>query len=1446
MKKQNILKLKLRLISIFLLASSTLLGTTYYVSPTGSDAASGTLSAPWKTWGKAFTSTTAGDIVYFRGGVYPHTVTDGNGYTTVKGGSAGKITVYMAYPGEVPILDCSNVKPTVAVVKAINASLNYIKFKGLVIRNLLQPNINHEIVAIRSTSISNTTFENCTVYNIGGVGFQPWNPVNVHYINCDTYNCNDPYGNLSGGVPGGRGTGFAMITQVNQNSTVYYKGCRAWKCGDQGFSMLSIGYVEADGCWSFSNGLLQGGGHGFKESFNLTTSLPLNRKIINCIAAYNKYAGFTTNDNKYQAIPMMHANNVAYRNAHGFFIYNTASSDALERSREYYNNISYANTTSQLQAGTGALYTHTHNSWNGGVSVTNADFVSVDSTGLAGPRQPDGSLPDLNFLKLATGTDLIDAGKNVGLPYIGSAPDLGAYEKASESVVIPVYVSSSIANATPSVLEMTHDQTLANVVPAASAFSVMVNSVARTVSSVSISGTKVLLTLSSPVAYGNVVTVAYTKPTTNPLQSTSGGQAASITAKTVTNNVAAAIPVYVSSVIANATPSVLEMTYDQTLANIAPSASAFSVMVNSVARTVSSVSISGTKVLLTLSSPVAYGNVVTVAYTKPTTNPLQSTSGGQAASITAKTVTNNVAAAIPVYVSSVIANATPSVLEMTYNLTLANIAPSASAFSVMVNSVARTVSSVSISGTKVLLTLSSPVAYGNVVTVAYTKPTTNPLQSTSGGQAASITAKTVTNNVAAAIPVYVSSVIANATPSVLEIAYDLTLANIAPSASAFSVMVNSVARTVSSVSISGTKVLLTLSVPVAYGNVVTVAYTKPTTNPLQSTSGGQAASITARSVTNNVVAVAATGNRYYVARNGSDSNNGAIGTPWATWGKAFASTTAGDTVFFRGGVYPHTVTNGNGYTTVRGGSAGKITVYMAYPGEVPILDCSNVNPTVTTVRAINASLNYIKFKGLVIRNLRQPSINHEVVAVMSTAISNTTFENCKVYNIGGVAFQPWNPVNVHFLNCDAYNCIDPYGHSGSAPGKKGTGFSMITKDNQSSTVYFKNCRAWKCSDKGFAMQSVGYVEADGCWAFNNGHLQGGGDGFKVSFTITTSVPLARKITRCIAVYNKYSGFTTNDNQAMAIPMILANNVAYRNNYGFFIYNTATSDALERGRKFHNNISYANSSLPVFVGINALYTHSHNSWDHSPAVSVNNVDFVSVDSTGLSGPRQADGSLPDLNFLKLATGSDLIDAGINVGLPYVGSAPDLGAFEKASGSSKSTKGAPVISFIEPYDGEHFVASEKIDVTLDSYDPDTLISKVEYLIGDTKIGESLQAPYSISFESPVSGAYRLTSNAFDKSNKIIYSSSVDVYIDTDHEPVKLYPNPNDGRFSIESLIPLQNRGDIVNVINSTGQIVYQGTWDEESTRHFDLSHLDTGLYILIIKSQGILFTKKFIKN
>ena len=504
----------------------------------------------------------------------------------------------------------------------------------------------------------------------------------------------------------------------------------------------------------------------------------------------------------------------------------------------------------EIKEDVGPIWIDNVESFEANVQITNIeDFIRFAYN----PKNTVLTINDGNHYVDVKGTKY--SGSITLLPYTSAV--LMVDPDPSAPPAIPVYVSSAIENATPAILEMAYNLSLANTVPAKSAFSVQVNSAARSVNSVSISGTKVLLTLASPVANGNVVTVAYTAPSSNPLQTSAGGKAASLAAQTVTNRVnPPASPVYVSSSVENASPSVIEMIYNLALASIVPAVSAFSVQVNSVARSINSVSVSGTKVSLTLSSPIANANVVTVAYTAPSSNPLQTPAGAKAASVASKSVTNRVnpPLANPVYVSSAVENAAPSVIEITYSLALANIVPAASAFSVQINSSARSVNSVSISGTKVLLTLAGPVANGNAVTVAYTAPSSNPLQTSAGGKAASLAAQTVTNRVIPPLtsPVYVSSAVENAAPSVIEMIYNLALANIVPATSAFSVQVNSVTRSVISVSVSGTKVSLTLSSPIANGNVVTVAYTAPSSNPLQTPAGGKATSVTARLVTNRV------------------------------------------------------------------------------------------------------------------------------------------------------------------------------------------------------------------------------------------------------------------------------------------------------------------------------------------------------------------------------------------------------------------------------------------------------------------------------------------------------------------------------------------------------------------------------------------------------------------
>jgi len=125
------------------------------------------------------------------------------------------------------------------------------------------------------------------------------------------------------------------------------------------------------------------------------------------------------------------------------------------------------------------------------------------------------------------------AGSITLLPYTSVIlmPDPNPYTPPT-----PVFSGATVENNTPTVVVMTYNINLASVIPATTAFSVTVNGTARSVSSISVSGNKVSLTLSSQVNYGDVVKVAYTKPPANPLQTPEGAQATTLSVQSVSNN----------------------------------------------------------------------------------------------------------------------------------------------------------------------------------------------------------------------------------------------------------------------------------------------------------------------------------------------------------------------------------------------------------------------------------------------------------------------------------------------------------------------------------------------------------------------------------------------------------------------------------------------------------------------------------------------------------------------------------------------------------------------------------------------------------------------------------------------------------------------------------------------------------------------------------------------
>jgi len=451
--------MKKTLIILLFFLSISLNATTYYVATSaggGSDSNPGTFTQPWGSLLHAFTSTSVqpGDTVFIRGGIY-YIIENGTGIRCTRNGTSDNWIVYANYPGEEPIMDFGNIVAGDIAYTGLRhdgivlSGVNYIKMIGLTVRNVKQYfNRNYSRAVYLRDGI--VTIERFKVYNNMGHGVHSNHTTGeggVHrIIDTDSYNnCDSISGDPLGSNAGATGNGYAAWSDVTEGET-YFINCRAWGVSDQGFSVGSDAYVKLEGCWSFNNKpYISGGGGGFKLGYQLINVPDLRREVINCVAAYNGSYGFFTNENgsggpsSWYALRSNHYNNIAYHNGftvtgsgYGFLIQNTQQSAEVQRWRNFSNNVSYGNYSNVYNLGGSLYYSGSNNSWDIPLTMADADFASIDTTGMTAPRQADGSLPDNNFynyfLKLSDESVLINEGIDVGLPYVGVAPDLGPFE----------------------------------------------------------------------------------------------------------------------------------------------------------------------------------------------------------------------------------------------------------------------------------------------------------------------------------------------------------------------------------------------------------------------------------------------------------------------------------------------------------------------------------------------------------------------------------------------------------------------------------------------------------------------------------------------------------------------------------------------------------------------------------------------------------------------------------------------------------------------------------------------------------------------------------------------------------------------------------------------------------------------------------------------------------
>jgi hypothetical protein len=428
---------------------------------------------------------------------------------------------------------------------------------------------------------------------------------------------------------------------------------------------------------------------------------------------------------------------------------------------------------------------------------------------------------------------------------------------------------------------------------------------------------------------------------------------------------------------------------------------------------------------------------------------------------------------------------------------------------------------------------------------------------------------------------------------------------------------------------------------------------------------------------------------YYVSTTGSDSNAGTMAAPFATLQKGVNTAVAGDTVWIRGGTYNITTpaTSGAGINFTKSGTSTSPINYFAYQGELPVFDFTNmVISTSGYTHGFVVNASYLHFKGLEIRYVPMNTFSNNGVAV--TGGGYDIFELLNMHhNSGNGIFIGSKTAGGHqILNCDAHDNYDATSSQGQ--GQNADGFGVHYQTTGATTIV-RGCRAWWNSDDGYDLinQEVP-VTVENSWAMGNGYAMygtfnpssGNGNGFKMGSSATG---VRHLVQNNVAWKNKASGFYANHSTG---GNTWYNNTSFMNGTQYNMLaspagdpNTTITLTGALAHIMRNNIGYPNKNANM-TGVDTMF----NSWDlgltpaakdfasiTDPSVSGTG---MSIESSGALGPRAADGSMPAVDFLKLAAGSQMIDKGTDVGLPFVGAAPDLGAYEYGTTTTTGTGGA----------------------------------------------------------------------------------------------------------------------------------------------------------------------------
>ncbi|SEK63239.1 right-handed parallel beta-helix repeat-containing protein [Haloferax larsenii] len=378
-------------------------------------------------------------------------------------------------------------------------------------------------------------------------------------------------------------------------------------------------------------------------------------------------------------------------------------------------------------------------------------------------------------------------------------------------------------------------------------------------------------------------------------------------------------------------------------------------------------------------------------------------------------------------------------------------------------------------------------------------------------------------------------------------------------------------------------------------------------------------------------------NVYYVdPRDGSDDNSGdSADSPFETLRPVMYDAEfelgAGDVVYLRGGVHKLRGDGSINLSYLTGTEEKPITI-QAFPGERPVID---VNMKGSNGISMFGS-EHVHLRGFELKNVKRNGI--ACSESNDGPAKSCVFEDLEIHHYGQGDDRNGNGISFYGHSFDHFVRRVTAHHGGSK--NSSDGFYIGGEgDRLSGGHRFEECVAYLNADDGFdfyrsdptrgslVVNSVAYKNGtDG-----NG-TTGDGNGFKMGGGWETG---GNRCYRCVAYDNTAYGF---DNNGASVPNTYDHCTSFRNGtFGFSFTGNTEPDNLAR-----NSLAWLNGEGAVFQAFNVR--SERNSWD----LDIDNPEFA----------RTVTGD----DFLRLTKGSPCIDAGVDIGEPYLGAAPDLGAFE----------------------------------------------------------------------------------------------------------------------------------------------------------------------------------------